>query len=250
MKWFKHYENAHTNQFIQALLMERNGHELYACWFLLLELLCKEFKKDTQSYTLSIDQIAQVFHVKYSKKAARLLQDLVEFSARFEQDLLNVEQISEKFYKIQTPIILELMGKDFKRTRQRGGNATAKKKEERIKNKNTQETAGAAEIVESPDLEAAYKNYPRKMGKKKGMQKLQRQIKTPEQYANLCKAINNYALHCEKSQTDQQYIKHFSTFVGEWEDWIELPDDAIVKTEEEKMLELMQRFDSGEFDVC
>lgn len=116
--------------------MEKNGHELYACWFLLLELLCKEFKKDAESYIVSIDQLAKIFHVKYSKKAERLLQDLCKFSSTFEQDLLNVENISEKFYKIQTPIISELMGKDFKRTRSRSGKTTAKnkKKEERIKN--------------------------------------------------------------------------------------------------------------------
>lgn len=138
IKWFKHYENAHTNQFIQALLMEKNGRELYGCWFLLLELLCKEFKKDSEHYIISVDQLARTFHVKYTKKAERLLQDLCKFASTFEQDLLNVERKSEKFYKIQTPIILELMGKDFKRTRARSGKTTAKnkKKEERIRIKN------------------------------------------------------------------------------------------------------------------
>ena len=81
------------------------------------------------------------------------------------------------------------------------------------------------------------------------MQKIQRQVKNQQQYDNFCRAIENYTLVCQKSGTEQNYIKHFSTFVGEWEDWIDLPEDAVTKTEDEKLLELMDRFESGEFDV-
>lgn len=135
MKWFKHYENAHTNRLIQALLSEKNGHELHSMYWLFMGLLCGEFKKDTTEFILSVDQIRSSLHVVYDKKAHRFMKVLGEFSSRFDQDLFNLERISEKFYKIETPIILELMGKDFKRTRTDRGSATAKKKEERIKNK-------------------------------------------------------------------------------------------------------------------
>lgn len=112
--------------------MEKNGHELYACWFLLLEFLCKEFNKDSQEYIISIDQLSRIFHVKYTRKSERLLQDLGKFASTFDQHLLNVAHISEKFYKIETPILLELMGKEFKRTRKARAVSTPKSK---IKNK-------------------------------------------------------------------------------------------------------------------
>ena len=136
MKWYKHYENAHTNHFVQALLMEKNGHELYACWFLLLEFLCKEFANDNQEYIISVDQLSRIFHVKYARKSERLLQDLGKFASTFDQHLLNVAHISEKFYEIQTPILSELMGKEFTRTRQARGQPAPKKKN---KNKNKRE---------------------------------------------------------------------------------------------------------------
>jgi hypothetical protein len=136
MKWFKHYENAHTNTFIQALLKEKDGLEMYARWFLLLEFLCGEFKKDTVMFIASSEQLKAALRVGQDKKLGKILESFRELSAKFDESLLKVSETSEKFYKFETPIILELMGKSFKRTRPCRGSDTPKKEEERKKNKN------------------------------------------------------------------------------------------------------------------
>lgn len=71
------------------------------------------------------------------------------------------------------------------------------------------------------DLEALYQNYPRKEGKKKGLEKLQREIKTKEQYDKVLIAVQNYANECKTENRERQYIKHFSTWVSVWEDYLE-----------------------------
>jgi len=74
------------------------------------------------------------------------------------------------------------------------------------------------------NFEEIYKTYPRKIGKKEGMQKCKNKIKTEEKYNQLKVAVENYAKYVKSTNT--QYIKHFSTFMNNWEDWIELDIQA------------------------
>ena len=133
MKWFKHYSNAHTNKLVQALLQQKNGHELHSMYWLLLELLCTEFKKDTVKFIFSEAQLKCALMIKHTSKLEKFLKELREFSESFDENLLKIIKLPKKFYEIETPIILELMGKDFKRTRASRGIATPKNKN---KNKN------------------------------------------------------------------------------------------------------------------
>jgi hypothetical protein len=75
------------------------------------------------------------------------------------------------------------------------------------------------------DLEAAYRKYPLKKGKSRGMKILRAQIKTQEAYDALLVAIARYA---EDDEVRRGFIKHFSTFAGEWRDWV--ADDVGTKT--------------------
>lgn len=70
------------------------------------------------------------------------------------------------------------------------------------------------------DFEILYQNYPRKRGKSRGIAICKRQIKSLKNYEDLDKAIKNYAL--ETRGRDQDKIMHFSTFMGEWTDWIDV----------------------------
>ncbi len=67
------------------------------------------------------------------------------------------------------------------------------------------------------DFEAAYKLYPLKKGKSKGLQSCKSKIKSLEQYNQLLKAIKNYA-KIRKGE-DSKYSLHFSTFMNQWEDF-------------------------------
>jgi hypothetical protein len=72
------------------------------------------------------------------------------------------------------------------------------------------------------DLEAIYDAYPKKVGKKNGMAKLEKLIKTEKVFREVLDGAKNYSDACKTAGTSKKYIKNFSTWVnGEcWEDEI------------------------------
>lgn len=81
----------------------------------------------------------------------------------------------------------------------------------------TEETLSASPPGLKFDFEAVYAKYPRKEGKKRGMARCKAQITTPEKYAALVKAVENYAAGVR----ELQYAKHFSSFMLCWEDYVD-----------------------------
>ena len=71
----------------------------------------------------------------------------------------------------------------------------------------------------TPGIEALYEIYPRKRGKTPGIKKLASEIKTQDDLMLLETAIKNYAE--EMRGTDREFILHFSTFAGQWRDWLD-----------------------------
>jgi len=68
-----------------------------------------------------------------------------------------------------------------------------------------------------------YKKYPRKEGKQVGINRAKREIKTPADFQALSKAVDRYLEHAKQNATEKRFLKMFSTFIGEWRDWLE-PD--------------------------
>jgi len=75
------------------------------------------------------------------------------------------------------------------------------------------------------DFESLYRKYPRKEGKTKGLQACKAQIKSPEEYRALSFAIDRYSAHVKRQGTELKFVKHFSSFMSCWRDWIE-PEPA------------------------
>lgn len=73
------------------------------------------------------------------------------------------------------------------------------------------------------DFEKIYSIYPRKEGKRKGLECAKREIKTPEDFQSLEISICRYKAHLEANRFEAKYIKHFSTFMSSWRDWLD-PD--------------------------
>jgi hypothetical protein len=71
------------------------------------------------------------------------------------------------------------------------------------------------------DFESLYKKYPRKEGKADGLKRCKAQIKTPEAFAELSQAIDKYKSHVHSKGLEEKYIKHFSTFMNSWRDWLD-----------------------------
>lgn len=75
--------------------------------------------------------------------------------------------------------------------------------------------------VSDSDLELIYKSYPLKKGKHKGFEKAKREIVSAKELEELEFAVNAYKADVERNKTKPEYIKHFSTFMSEWRDWLD-----------------------------
>ena len=75
------------------------------------------------------------------------------------------------------------------------------------------------ETEEKFDFSKVYDLYPRKIGKSLGLRRLKSKVKTSQEFEQLMQAVSNYKKHCQNYE-DQKYIKHFSSWVSDWKDWI------------------------------
>jgi uncharacterized protein YdaU (DUF1376 family) len=71
------------------------------------------------------------------------------------------------------------------------------------------------------DFEAVYLAYPRKDGKKKGLQRCRSQITSRSKYDALLRAVKNYAALVEAEARSPEYIKQFDSFMSVWQDYVE-----------------------------
>ncbi len=67
-------------------------------------------------------------------------------------------------------------------------------------------------------VETAYRVYPAKKGKTRGFAKLEKEIKTEADLGALLAAIERYK-RCD--EVKRGFVKHFSTFAGEWREWLD-----------------------------
>ena len=91
--------------------------------------------------------------------------------------------------------------------------------------------ADSANLSVSFDFEKLYKQFPRKEGKQRGLAICKTQIKTSKDYIDIEGAIKRYADYCAKNITAPRYIKHFSTFMGSWRDWLDPETGSVAKLE-------------------
>lgn len=99
---------------------------------------------------------------------------------------------------------------------------------------NVNERNKKAHLKKKPNEQIGYSDsflksyflYPRKEGKKRGWLSFQKQLKqNPDLEEKLIKSVNNYNLWIQEKKTKPEFIKHFSTFMNEWEDWFDFYDE-------------------------
>lgn len=71
------------------------------------------------------------------------------------------------------------------------------------------------------DFESIYRIYPRKEGKSKGIERCKSQIRTEEDFKTLHNAVQKYVKHVREQGIEARFVKHFSSFMSSWRDWIE-----------------------------
>ena len=85
-----------------------------------------------------------------------------------------------------------------------------------------------------PDLEKLYADYPRKEGKKKAFEKLNKLITSEEIFTQVHTAIKNYAKQSADKET--RYVKQFSSFVSVWEDYLVVAEKKLSDFTEDEAL--------------
>ncbi len=100
------------------------------------------------------------------------------------------------------------------------------------------------------ELEAAYKGYPRKLGKSPGMKILRKKIRDLDSVEALKIAIENYRKHLKRESTESKFIMHFSTFANQWTDWLDDNHGAADSFNDKKsILEILEGGTDGDEDI-
>lgn len=94
-----------------------------------------------------------------------------------------------------------------------------------------------ATVISSFDFESLYHLFPRKAGKARGIDRCKKHIKSQKKFDQLETSIKNYASYVERNSIEQKYVKHFSTFMSDWTDWLDPPEDMV----EEDFITFMQK---------
>jgi len=209
--YFKHYNDATSGSTIQGLLAKKRPYAVILHWFFLER--CNQ--QNSGEITVSISELSwRMFRRKDAllRDIFLISEDNQNFSFALDEDKLKISVLNYAEYQ-------ENRGqKSYKKVAK-----TVHIKDKRLKIKDKRLKIKENEFKN--DLEKIYLSYPLKRGKSKGMKKALSVINSPDKLLNLEKAINNYAAECHKRNTESQYIKHFSTFMNEWEDWINLEQE-------------------------
>lgn len=108
-------------------------------------------------------------------------------------------------------------------------------------NNNAQSEIGRSCLVEKKQnwkvtdeqLDAAYQLFPRKEGKKRGFASIRRQLTKPGDFDDFQWAVRQYAEFVKINNIEKKFIKHFSTFANEWEDWLD--PEMVTRLERRRM---------------
>ena len=80
----------------------------------------------------------------------------------------------------------------------------------------------------TPAFEEFWQIYPRKADKAQAYKKYNARIKDGYSHEQLCEAAKNYAEQCKRDRTEEKFIKHAKTFLGESTPFLDyLPNNAL-----------------------
>lgn len=233
MKWFKHMTSARNGNSMSIIINEFGLHKAYGCYFLLTEALAEKWDGLSQPvFEMNLRQLQFILGMK-SKQVENYLRTTSEL------EFWSVEQ-NQNIFTIKFPKLLEIRDEYSKKSGQTpdsvGTNSGADKDKEtdieQSKNINAQRARRASPFTRS-DFDSVYQEYPRKEGKSKGIDKCQAQVKNEADFQALRSAISRYKAHCEGKGIEPQYIKHFSSFMASWRDWLDpATGTSTIKAEE------------------
>lgn len=211
MKYFKHKTGGRHGNRLQAVYEELGYHQGYALYFMLMEICAERYDGSSHNFKISVRELMIALRIRRGK-----LVETLQILSRNSLVTVFPLDSNSTIVELEWPELAEIADEYTRKIRRVSAKCPVQLDKNRIE-KNT-----IAHSAHSFDIDAVYAKYPRKQGKKRGIEKLKRSIKKPEQFSKLMQAVENYASYCKREQREQKFIKQFSTWAGEWEDWIEI----------------------------
>lgn len=90
------------------------------------------------------------------------------------------------------------------------------------------------------DFDSLYLRYPRKEGRKLGMARLKKTIKTQAEYDAFAFALDQYIKLCASEGRGLKFVKHWSTFVNNWTDYIQSDLSVQVDVAAEQLTKILK----------
>lgn len=216
--YFRHSFFARNDMKLR-LLRDEIGVGFYFYFFTLLEL-CGESSSDElqDEYEFHNSTIRSLWGVNLKK--CRTVSEKMNAVC-----LLEFKK-GENTFKFKVPNLSKYLGRYTTKISPNSSNKK-KRKESKVKEINNDKN------IPSFNFDHLYQLYPKKAGKKIGVQRCESQIKSSDKYDQLKLSIENYSQQCRNDDTDRKYIKQFSTFMNCWEDYLE-----IEKSRQDQAIEL------------
>lgn len=214
--YFRHSFFAHNDTKL-LLLRDAIGVGFYFYYFSLLEQ-CGEQASEvfTDEFEFHDSRIRSLWCVNL-KKSERIANEmhvvgLLEFEKREKTFWFRIPKFAKYLGKYQTKIT---------------PNTPNKRKEKEIKRNKIKINKKTCDF----EIEKIYDAYPKKAGKKIGIEKLKKIVTTQQIFDEILQGATNYAKYCTQQKIEKQYIKQFSTWVNQ-ECW---NDDYEIKSSYPKM---------------
>lgn len=133
MKWFKHHVDANLSESLSSLI-EDLGFEGYGRYWRLLEFLANQFDGIDDTFRVHRSIVRATLRLRSWNDCDTLVERIANVRGMYVERIGNV-------YEMKCPILLELLGRDFKKARSGRAQAAPKiknkiKSKTKIKNKN------------------------------------------------------------------------------------------------------------------
>jgi DNA polymerase III gamma/tau subunit len=188
-------------------IIEEFGLEGYARWWLLLEAVAKNMDdSDKCSVEYSWTKWQQILRGKRNK--------LETFLERFGNKLEMNQKRNGNVLEIKIPKLLELRD-NYTKNLQAANNKPCKQEVE----VEVEVHKPVKPVKYKGDFDAAWKEYPNKVGKSDALKRFNATVKSKEDETNLRLAMKNYLNHL-KIETWKR-PQNGSTWFNQWRDWVE-----------------------------
>lgn len=230
MNWFKHYSNSQESNSLREL-KRQFGFEGLGRYWAFIEFISDRwiYADEMPIFEIQREDLRNLFGHR-SWNGLRLFGDHLATIPGLE-----IEQTGN-VWKIKAPILLKIKNNDFKKTRSKPDQKLPKNKEKekekeyslkKLEKKDfPKKTAAKKPSTKKPkDLAEpfleAYSLYPRKIERSTAYRTWIKISDGSENPQGLIQAIKNYSEYVSLQNKEKEHIKHFSTFLNQYEDYLD-----------------------------